>query len=75
MRTTINIPDDIYYTAKSLANDTSKTLSVTIAELLKKAIGTPLVIQHFSESNVTGLPEIRLGKIITNEDIRSLEDE
>ncbi len=75
MRTTINIPDDLYYVAKSIAKDTSMSLSETVAELLRRAIGTPKVLKEFSVSSITGLPQIRLNKIITAEDIRSLEDE
>ncbi len=75
MRTTINIPDDLYYVAKSLAKDTSKSFSQTIAELLRNAIGTPRTLKEFPISTETGLPQIRLNKIITVEDIRSLEDD
>lgn len=74
VRTTIELPDDLHRIASAIARDKSQTLSQTVAELLRRALapaGTPDV----SISSKTGLPVIRLGRIITVDDVRSLDDE
>lgn len=37
MRTTIDLPDDLHQRAMSIARDTSRTLSETVADLLRPA--------------------------------------
>ena len=74
MRTTIDLPDDLHKRAQSIARDTSRTLSETVADLLRRALeeGPP---SQASSSRRTGLPVVRLGTTITTEDVRSLDDE
>jgi outer membrane lipopolysaccharide assembly protein LptE/RlpB len=74
MRTTIDLPDDLHRLALSIARDTSRTLSEIVAELMRRGLGQgkPSVT---ARSPRTGLPVVRLGKTITTEDVRSLEDE
>jgi predicted transcriptional regulator len=74
MRTTIDLPDDLHRQAKSIARDTSRTLSETVADLMPRALGQG----HSAEvtrSDRTGLPVVRLGTVITTEDVRALDDE
>jgi hypothetical protein len=74
MRTTIDLPDELHRQAVAIARDTSRTLSETVAELIRRGLGQggpPEV----SRSPRTGLPLIRLGTIITTEDVRGLEDD
>jgi hypothetical protein len=58
----------------AIARDTQRTLSETVAFLMRRGLGEG----HASElahSPVTGLPVVRLGKMITTEDVRTLEDD
>lgn len=74
MRTTVDLPDYLHRQAPSIAMDASRTLSATIAELVRRGMNQgerlgPLV------SPMTGLPVIRLGMVVTSEDVRMLEDD
>ena len=44
----------------SIARDTSRTLSETVADLIRRGLG---------------LPVVSLGKVITTDDVQSLEDD
>ena len=73
MRTTIDLPDDLHRQALSIARDTSRTLSETVVDLMRRGLGHGQP-QDVSRSPVTGLPVIRLGSPITTDDVRALED-
>lgn len=74
MRTTIDLPDDLHQFAKSLAHERRQTLSDAVAEIMRRGIeGTSRFT--FSVDEETGLPLISGGRFVTNEDVRSLEDE
>jgi hypothetical protein len=74
MRTTVDLPTDLHSQVVSIARDTHRTLSETIAFLMRRGLGEggPAEVTH---SPVTGLPVVRLGRTITSEDVRALEDE
>jgi hypothetical protein len=74
MRTTIDLPEDLHRQAVSIARDTSRTLSETVADLMRRGLGTGTAA-GIGRSERTGLPVVRLGTIITTEDVRSLDDE
>jgi predicted transcriptional regulator len=74
MRTTIDLPDDLHRQALSLARDTSRTLSEIVAELMQRGLRQSKAAPA-ARSSRTGLPVIRLGKVITTDDVRSLDDE
>jgi hypothetical protein len=74
MRTTIDIPDDLHRQALSIARDTSRTLSEIVAELMRRGLGQGKPSQ-VSRNPRTGLPVVSLGKVITTDDVRSLEDD
>lgn len=74
MRTTIDLPDDLHRVATAIARDRGTTLSGAVAMLLRRALGTPGNAQVVT-SERTGLEVIRLGRPVTNEDARSLDDE
>ena len=74
MRTTIDLPEDLHRLLLSVAHDRRETLSQTAGSLLRRAL--------MPEGNVTvqreprtGLPVVSLGRVVTREDVRSLEDE
>jgi predicted transcriptional regulator len=74
MRTTVDLPDDLYRLVRSIARDTSRSLSATIVDLLRRGLGETRPVA-LSRSDRTGLPVIRLGTVITSDDVRALEDD
>ena len=74
MRTTVDLPDDLHAQAVAIARDTHRTLSETVAFLMRRGLGEgrPSALAH---SAITGLPVVRLGRVITTEDVRALEDD
>ena len=74
MRTTIDLPEDLHQQAMAIARDTAQSLSQTVAELMRRGLGYGR-IPELERSERTGLPVVRLGRTITSEDVRALEDE
>jgi predicted transcriptional regulator len=74
MRTTIDLPDDLHKQALALARDTSRSLSETVAELMRRGLRNELT-ETASISPRTGLPVVHIGRVLTTEEVRSLEDE
>ena len=74
MRTTIDLPDDLHRLARAIARDTSRSLSATVAELMRRGLGE-VREPEVARSERTGLPVVRLGKVVTSEDVRALDDE
>jgi predicted transcriptional regulator len=74
MRTTIDLPDDLHAQATALARDTHRSLSETVAGLIRRGLssGEPADV---AQSDRTGLPVAHLGRLITTEDVRRLEDD
>jgi hypothetical protein len=74
MRTTVDLPDDLHKQAMAIARDRSRTLSETVADLMRRGLSQGAT-GEISRSPVTGLPVVRLGTVITTEDVRALDDE
>lgn len=74
MRTTIDLPDDLHRLLVSVAHDRRETLSHTVGTLLRRALMPEGAVVLQREPR-TGLPVVSLGRIVTSEDVRSLEDE
>ncbi len=74
MRTTIDIPDDLHAQAVAIARDTHQSLSQAVAGLIRRGLssGDP---GEVAINPRTGLPVAHLGRIITSEDVRRLEDD
>ena len=77
MRTTVDLPDSVHKRATALARDRAQSLSRTLAELITVALdggqhGQPPVVETDDRS---GFPIVRVGRPITTEDVRSLDDE
>jgi hypothetical protein len=74
VRTTIDLPDDLHAQAAAIARDTHQTMSQAVAGLIRRGLssGHP---GEITTSARTGLPVAHLGKTITSEDVRQLEDE
>lgn len=74
MRTTVDLPDDLHRQVQAIARDTHRSLSETVADLMRRGLGmgeTPSI----SRSPRTGLPVVTLGTVITTEDVRTFEDD
>lgn len=74
MRTTLDIPDDLHAQALAIARDTHRSLSQTVAGLIRRGLssGNP---GEIARSARTGLPVAHVGRIISSEDVRGLEDD
>ena len=74
MRTTIDLPEDLHQRVRAIARDTSRTFSETAAELMRRGLSRerPITV---TISEVTGLPVVDLGIVITTEDVKALDDE
>ena len=74
VRTTIDLPHDLHKQALAIARDTHRTLSETVADLMRRGLGAGRTAA-LSEDPRTGLPLVSAGTVVTSEDVRSLEDE
>ena len=74
MRTTIDLPDDVHRQATAIARDTSRTLSETVTDLIRRGLRQGRTTE-ISRSGRTGLPVVHVGRVITTEDVRALEDD
>lgn len=80
MRTTIDLPEDLHRIATAIARDTGRSLSQTVAELLRRGLSAPSGTHEdaapvYVMDPATGLPRVRSRRLITAEDVRSLDDE
>jgi hypothetical protein len=74
VRTTIDLPNDLHKQALAIARDTHRTLSETVADLIRRGLGAASTAA-ISKDPRTGLPLVSVGTVVTSEDVRSLEDE
>ena len=74
VRTTVDLPEDIHRLTVAIARDSGSSLSETIARLLRAALAGPGPVQVSTSPN-TGLKVATLERVITSEDVRSLEDD
>jgi hypothetical protein len=74
MRTTVDLPEDLHRQLLSIARDTSRSFSETAVDLIRRGLGIA-GSREVTRSARTGLPVVRLGTVITTDDVRSLEDD
>lgn len=74
MRTTIDLPEDLLKQAQAIARDTRRTLSETVADLIRRGLGSGKTVGLSTDAR-TGLPVVSVGTVVTSEDVRSLEDD
>jgi hypothetical protein len=74
MRTTIDLPDDLHEITRAIAHDSQQTLSETVAGLLRRALEAPST-SAIEDDELTGMPLIRLGRPITTDDVRAVDDD
>jgi len=58
----------------AISRDTHRTLSETVAEQMRRGLGQGQDAKVTTSAR-TGLPVVHLGRVITTEDVRALEDE
>jgi hypothetical protein len=80
MRTTIDLPEDLHQIALSIARETGRSLSQTVAELLRRGLEQTRGVAEpgrppYVIDAETGLPTVRSRRTITPEDVRALDDE
>ena len=73
MRTTIDLPADLHDLARQLAHENNQSMSEVVVALARAGL------QSQSPSpmptSARGLPIVQVGRPITAEDVRSLDDE
>jgi hypothetical protein len=74
MRTTIDLPEDLLERARAIAHDTGRSLSSVVADLVRRGL-QPGPASAPAVSPATGLPLVSVGRVITSDDVRALEDE
>lgn len=74
VRTTIDLPEELHKQAQAIARDTHRTLSETVADLIRRGLGAGTSTSMSTDPR-TGLPVVSVGTIVTSEDVRSLDDE
>ncbi|HEU0169184.1 MAG TPA: antitoxin [Chloroflexota bacterium] len=74
MRTTIDLPEALHRQLLAIARDRSRSFSQTVTELLERSLA-PGKTSPLTRSEVTGLPVMNIGRVITSEDVRALEDD
>lgn len=74
MRTTVDLPDDIHRMATAIARDSGTSLSETVTRLLRAALATSGPVR-VRTSPRTGLQVASIGRVVTSQDVRSLEDD
>lgn len=81
MRTTIDLPDDLHRIVTSLARHTGRSLGQTVAELLRRGLAAdepgrvgeaPAVYRVHPQ---TGLPVVASRQPLTEDDVKSLDDD
>ena len=73
MRTTIDLPEDLHVVAREMAHQQRKSLSQVVCELIRLALD-PVDVSTMP-APASGLPTVQIGRVVTAEDVRSLEDE
>lgn len=77
MRLTINLDDDLYAVAKSLAQTRDVSISVAVNSLLRRALEPSRIepIPAPIAADAGGWPVVRGKRVVTAEDVKALDDE
>jgi len=73
MRTTVDLPDDLHALARQLAHDEKRSMSDVVADLIRRGLSPSG--STTTDPGPRGLPRVSIGRSITAEDVRSLDDE
>jgi metal-responsive CopG/Arc/MetJ family transcriptional regulator len=72
MRLTINLDDDLYAVAKSLAQTRESSISDAVNQLLRQGLERP---RGPSRRSKTGLPVVRCDRRFTSDDVAAIDGE
>lgn len=78
MRTTVDLPADLHRAVASIAAHTQRSMSQTVADLIRRGLspgGAAAATDAMRVDPLTGLPVIRSVRPVTPDDVRALEDE
>lgn len=75
MRTTIDLPPELHALAREIAHQQHKTMSQVITECIQRGLGIAPDPTLRIGTTDSGWPIVTLGRTVTAEDVRSLEDE
>ena len=75
MRTTIDLPEDLHRLTVSLARAQSLTLSQLVTMILRRSLLPDEAAASVARNEASGLPEVRLGRPITVDDVHGADDE
>ena len=72
VRTTIDLPNDLHDLARQLAHEGNRSLSDVVASLIRLGLqqGTAQL-----PSSRRGMPLVSVGRAVSTEDVRSLDDD
>jgi predicted transcriptional regulator len=72
VRTTIDLPEELHELVRRLAHDENRSMSEVISDLIRLGVR-----QTRADAAVArpGLPQVSVGRPITAEDVRSLDDD
>ena len=75
MRLTLNLENDLYATAKSLARELNCSVSAAVHELLRRALKPAKVSPPKAAGRSNGLPVVRGRRAFSSEDVYRIESE
>lgn len=76
MRTTLSLSDELHAQLVSISRDRQVTVSRAVEELLQRALRGETSPQYEMATNrYTGFLGARLGRRLTEDDVRSLDDD
>lgn len=78
MRTTLDLPDDLHRAAAAIAHHSGRSLSRTVADLIRRGLNAGVAegeMPPYSVHPQTGLPVVRSSRPITADDVTALDDE
>lgn len=73
MRTTVDLPDDIHALARHIAHQQKRTMSEVLTDLIRRGLEPSQAKPQLPSGS--GMPTVSVGRVITEEDVWSLEDE
>ncbi len=73
MRTTIDLPTDLHTLTRQLAHESHRSMSDVVADLIRQGLRRDRA--EAVRRSTRGMPLVALGRPVTAEDVRSLDDE
>lgn len=75
MRTTLSLPDDLHAQLLSISRDRRETISRTVADLLQRALAADRPAYRMVRNPRTGFVGADFDRPMTEDDVRSLDDD